>query len=164
MNARQWAELRTGSLTSPSSEKLPPAVDGNSIEDAQWDNVQRPWTMCRAWETWERSVLDGLSLSSPSPQGSGSYWKRRQKECKSQWEWRALSKRGLLNTAGLVYIWVHGDCDSLHRVGTDLCQVESHCWEGKWIQAPISNPEAITTPKGKNRFLQWSLTDNTNHS
>lgn len=52
-------------LSQPSSEKLPPTPDGDKYRDPQLE-------LCKEWGILENSVLNGMSLSSPSLQGSGS--------------------------------------------------------------------------------------------
>lgn len=50
-------------------------------------------------------------------------WKRRQKECKSQEEWRTPIKQGFLNTAEPRHIKTHRGCGGMHRECTDSISV-----------------------------------------
>ena len=58
-------------------------------------NAERPTARhCteREWESWEHSTLSRVSLSNPSPRGSGTLWKRKQKNYNSQRGQRAPRK------------------------------------------------------------------------
>ena len=72
------------------------------------------------------SVLRMRDLSTPSPNWDvfikvfpsrlrESLKKRKQKDSESRWGWRMPWKQGLPETAGLMHIWTHRDCGSMHR-------------------------------------------------
>jgi hypothetical protein len=65
-------------------QRLPFAVDGHKYRDSQLDKMQRVRDL--------KTVLNGMSLSNPSPQASGNSTEEEEERWKSQWEWRTPRK------------------------------------------------------------------------
>ena len=61
-------------LAQPSSEKPPPAVDGNKHRDPQLDISERQTLeqLVRPWNSWTDTALKEISASNPFPQSSGN--------------------------------------------------------------------------------------------
>ena len=85
-------------LAQPPSEKLPPAVGGNSNRDPQLDNVLSE----RLWNS--QSSIGCLTQTSPF-KAWGTLWKRRWKDCKSWHGWKTARKQCLSSTVGQVGPW-----------------------------------------------------------
>lgn len=68
----------------------------------------------------------------PYPQGPGSYVKERANDFKSQMEWMTQRKQCLPDKIGLIHIWTHRNCGSIHRdyTGTRHCVPSAEM--GKW--------------------------------
>lgn len=126
-------------LSQPSSEKLLLAVTGNKYRDPQPE-------MCREWETWEESALNGMSpstplpllpLFTPNPGARGAMQKRRFENYKSQRnEWLQGSHIFLMQQ----------DRFTNELAETGACARFKPSWSPsaermKWTPSPICNQE-----------------------
>lgn len=63
----------------------------------QWMGINTEahnWTMCREWEIWEHSILNGILSSKPFHQGSGIYVEEEMDQKKSPRWWMTPRKVG----------------------------------------------------------------------
>ena len=113
--------------------------------------------MRRDRETLEHGALNWMSLSKFSQTGSVfCVWKRRQKDCKSQRWWILPRKQSLSDTTGLIPMWTHRDCQSMHKTWPGKVTQNLSLRRGRWHKNP--------TPWKKTSFLQWSVTGNFKHT
>jgi hypothetical protein len=68
-----------------------------------------------------------MSSSNPSTQGSGNFVEEEAEILEEAGEWKLPRKQGLLDTAGLMYIYGDKGCGSMHRACTDPNQTGSQC-------------------------------------
>lgn len=111
------------------------------------------WTRFRGCGPWN-TLLIALSLSVPSPEGSGKLRKRRHKECKSQSGCTTPRKAGLVDTAGPVRIGTHRDGGSLLRAcAAGLGLIGSRCRGEVNPVLPVPNPELFPIDSHSQRNL-----------
>lgn len=84
---------------------------------SRWRQIQRP-TAGQGAESerpWNTPSLTGYLYQISPLRVQRTLRNETQKECKNQREGKSPRKEGLLDTAGLMHMWTHRDCSSMHR-------------------------------------------------
>jgi hypothetical protein len=100
-----------------------------SLQQMRTDTETHNWIMCREWKTLKCSVLNGVSLSNPSPQGSGNWGTGGRKIVRAREDGRHQGIKAFQTPQGWCTCELT-ETGSIHRACTGRSQIESQCWKG----------------------------------